>query len=110
MVQSFKIKKNDTQPVISATLQYNDGTAINLTEATDIHFNLGNLQYEPLTSGACIITGSTTGQIEYRWEGVTDTGSVGTWFGEFQVTFGAGSILTLPNNHDLKIEVFEDYN
>jgi len=110
MVQIFKIKKNDTKPVISATLQTSDGTAIDLNGATDVHFNLGNLQYEALTSGTCIITGSETGQVEYQWTGSTDTGSVGTWFGEFQVSWGAGSVLTLPNNHDLKIIVYEDYN
>ncbi len=110
MVQTFKIKKNDTQPVLAVTLQYSDGTAIDLRGATDVHFNLGNLQYTALHSGACVITGSSTGQVEYRWDGTNDTGSVGTWFGEFQVTWGAGSILTLPNDHDLKIIVFEDYN
>jgi len=110
MVQIFRIKKNDTKPSIAATLQNSDGTAINLNGATDVHFNIGNLQYAPLASGAAVITGSSTGQVQYNWTGSTDTGSVGTWFGEFQVSWSAGSILTLPNDHDLKIIVFEDYN
>ena len=65
--------------------------------------------YSPYHSGLCFITGSTTGNAEYRWDGTNDTGSVGVWFGEFE-TVWLGSRMTLPSNHSLKIEVYEDYN
>ena len=109
MTTTFKIKKNDTKPVLAATLQYSDGTAVDLTGAT-ISFNMGNTDFSTYTSGACVITGSTAGQCEYRWDGNIDTGSKGVYWGEFEVTWSAGSILTLPNDHSLKIDVAEDYD
>jgi len=109
MVDTFKIKKSDTQPSIEATLQYNNGSPVDLT-SSDIYFFMGNtLDYTAYRSGACVITGSDTGQVKYNWD-VLDTGSVGVYWGEFQVNWGTGSVMTLPNNHNLKIEVFEDYN
>ena len=105
----FKIKKSDTKPTINVELQYNNGSAIDLTGAT-VYFIMGNLtDYSTYRSGLATITGSTTGQCQYNWN-VLDTGSVGTYWGEFQATWGVGSVMTLPNNHNLKIEILEDYN
>jgi len=109
VVEIFKIKKSDTQPAIEATLEYNNGSAVDLT-GTNIYFVMGNLtDYTTYRSGTCVITGSTTGQCKYNWN-VLDTGSVGNYWGEFEVNWGSGSIMTLPNDHNLKIEIFEDYN
>ena len=108
-MEIFKIKKSDTQPAIEATLEYNNGSVVDLSAST-IYFNMGNLtDYSMYRSGLAVITGSTTGQVKYNWSEL-DTGSVGTYWGEFEVTWGAGSIMTLPNNHNLKIEILEDYN
>jgi len=105
----FKIKKNDTTPALAVTLQYADGTAIDLNGGS-VWFNMGNLNnYSAYVSGPAVITGSTAGECEYRWTGVIDTGSVDTYWGEFEFQ-KAGSILTLPVDHSLKVEVFEDYN
>lgn len=104
----FKIKKGDTKPVLSATLQYSDATAVDLNGAA-VSFNMGNLDFTPYASGLCNITGSSLGQCEYRWTGTLDTVASGTYFGEFEVKWSAGSIMTLPNDHSLKIEVNEDY-
>lgn len=109
MVDTFNIKKGDTKPVLATTLQYSDGTAIDLNGAT-VSFNMGNVDYSAYTSGQCNITGSSTGQCEYRWTGGVDTGSIGTYWGEFEVTWSAGSILTLPSDHSLKIDIAEDYD
>jgi len=106
---TFKIKKGDTKPVLAATLQYSNGSAIDLNNA-EVYFCMGGTDYAAYTSGACSITGSDTGQCQYAWTGTTDTSTAGTYFGEFEVTWSAGSILTLPNNHSLKIEINEDYD
>ena len=108
-MEIFKIKKNDTNPALGVTLEYSGGNAIDLTGGS-VFFIMGNLtDYSPYTSGLCVITGSTTGQCEYRWDGTTDTGSVGTYWGEFEF-LSTGSRMTLPADHDLQVEVFEDYN
>ena len=109
MVDVFKIKKDDTNPSLAVTLQYSDGTAIDLNNGS-VWFNMGNeIDYSAYTSGLCFITGSTTGEAEYRWTGVVDTAAVGNYWGEFEIQWG-GSVMTLPSNHDLKIKVYEDYN
>ena len=109
MVNIFKIKKSDTQPALGVTLEYNNGSAIDLTSST-IYFIMGNISdYTTYRSGLCTITAAGSGQCQYNWD-VLDTGTAGTYWGEFQVTWSPGSVMTLPNNHNLKIEIFEDYN
>ena len=105
----FRIKKNDTSPALSVTLQYYNGTAVDLTNGS-VFFNMGNLTtYAPYFSGLCSITSAVDGQCEYRWTGSVDTGSVGKYWGEFEIQW-AGSKMTLPNEHSLQIQVYEDYN
>jgi len=105
----FKIKRNDTLPALAVTMQYSNGSAIDLTSGS-VFFNMGQLSnYAPYYSGLCTIASATTGEVEYRWTGSIDTGSVGTYWGEFEFQIG-GSKLTLPNNHSLQIQIFEDYN
>ena len=108
-MEIFKIKKNDTNPPIAITLQYSGGNAIDLTNGS-VWFNMGNLTtYAPYCSGLCAITGSTTGNCEYRWTGSPDTQVPGNYWGEFEMIW-TGSRMTLPSDHNLKIEVYEDYN
>jgi hypothetical protein len=108
-MDTFKIKKGDKNPALSVTLEYSNGSAIDLSNGS-VWFNMGNITtYAPYTSGQCVITGSTSGQCEYHWSGTIDTGSVGRYWGEFEFKC-AGSILTLPTDHSLKIEIYEDYN
>jgi hypothetical protein len=108
-MDTFIIKKNDTLPVLSVTLQYANGSAIDLTNGS-VFFNMGNLtNYSAFYSGLCTIISPTDGTVEYRWNGASDTGSVGKYWGEFEMIWG-GSKMTLPNNHNLQIQVFEDYN
>lgn len=109
-MNTFKIKKNDTIPALAVTLQYANGTAIDLTGGS-VWFNMGKSDYTSYTSGICVITGSVAGTVEYRWVGTTDTGSPGTYWGEFELqNITAGSRMTLPADHSLRIEVYEDYN
>lgn len=107
-MEIFKIKRNDTKPALAATLQYSNGTPVDLTGAGSVIFFMGNTDYSNYASGLCTITGSTAGTVEYRWAGTTDTGSAGTYFGEFQI-YWAGSRMTFPADHSLQIQVFEDY-
>lgn len=109
MVDIFKIKKSDTRPPIEVTLQYDNGSPVNLTGGS-VFFVMGNLtDYSTYRSGACTITSASDGQCKYDWD-VLDTGSVGNFWGEFQTTWSTGSVMTLPSNHNLKVEIYEDYN
>ena len=109
MVDIIRMKKGDTKPVFAVTLQYSNETAIDLTNGS-VWFHMGNFNdYSPYYSGLATITGSDTGLCEYRWEGTTDTGSAGIYWAEFKIDWGNGSVMTLPSNHNLKIEISEDY-
>ena len=107
-MDTFKIKKNDTNPALSVTLQYSDGTNVNLTNGS-VWFVMANKDYSAYTSGLATITDATNGDCEYRWTGSTDTGSPGVYWGEFEVIW-TGSRMTLPSDHSLQIQVYEDYN
>ena len=108
-METFKIKKADTQPELQVALQYYNGSVVDLTTST-VYFIMGNLtDYTTYRSGLCTLVSASEGTCKYSWNAL-DTGSVGTYWGEFEVNWGSGSIMTLPNNHNLKIEVLEDYN
>ncbi len=104
----FEIKKGDTLPVFSATLQFANGSAINLTDGS-VFLHLGSLtDFSPYFSGACNITDAAAGKAEYRWTGSPDTFTTGTFWAEFKASW-TGSSLTLPSNHSLQVKIFEDY-
>ena len=106
---TFKIKRGDTLPVFAVTFQYANGSAIDLTGGS-VFLHLGSLtNFAPFFSGASNITSATAGQVEYRWSGNgADTNITGTFWAEFKATW-TGSQLTLPNDHSLTLQVFEDY-
>ena len=109
MVDIFKIKKNDTNPALSVELQFSNGTPVDLNGGS-VWFIMGSgTDYSPYFSGLAFITGSTSGQAEYRWDGTNDTGSVGVFFAELETVWN-GSRMTLPADHSLQVKVFEDYN
>lgn len=104
----FKIKKTDTRPVIAATLQYANGTAVDLTGAGSVWFYMGNYSdYSNYSSGLGVVTGSTAGTVQYAFTS-TDTGSAGTYWGEFRIQW-TGSQMTFPADHSLQVQVYEDY-
>ena len=108
MVQ-FTIKRGDSLPVFSVTMQFANGSPINLTDGS-VFLHLGSLtNYDPFFSGAANITDAPGGGVEYRWSGNgADTNTTGTFWAEFKATW-TGSQLTLPSNHSLQLRVFEDY-
>ena len=109
MTDTFKIKKNDTKPYLAVTLQYSDGTAVDLTSGS-VQFNLGDSNFKNIHSATATITDASAGQCEYRWDATNDTSNVGDFFGEFEATLSDGKIITLPNDHSLKVEIYEDYD
>lgn len=105
----FRIKKNDTKPYLRVRLLDSDSVAINLTGAT-VQFNLGNSSFQNVHSASANITDASAGDVEYRWAGTTDTGAIGDYFAEFEVTFADSKKLTMPEDHSLKVEIYEDYD
>ena len=111
MAKTFRIKRNDTKPYLAAQIQDSTGSAVDLTSTSAIYFNLSTNDntYTPVFSGLATITGSDTGNVEYRWTSA-NTNRSGLYLGEFEVTFTDSSKLTVPADHSFSVNIFEDYN
>jgi len=101
---------------LAVQLQDSTGSNIDLSDTT-VFFNLAtnDNQFTSVLSGACVITGSTTGNVEYRWVSGTSTGidtnRSGLYLGEFEVTYnGDNSVLTLPSDHSLVVKINKEYD
>ena len=54
-----------------------------------------------------IVTDSTSGKFEYRWQG-TDTDTSGKYFIEFEITPTAGGKYTLPTDRGAIVRIIDD--
>lgn len=107
----FQIKKDSTDPALAVQLVDADCSGIDLSTGSYVQFMLSSNDnaFTPEFSGAAVITGSTTGNVEYRWT-LSDTNRSGIFLGEFMVVFNDDSILKLPSDHSLIIKINEDYD
>lgn len=107
----FNIKRNDTKPYLAVQLLDGNGSAIDLTTGSSIYFNLATNDntHTSVFSGAAVITGSTTGEVEYRWAS-GNTARSGLYLGEFETTFNDATVLTLPSDDSLFVKINEDYD
>lgn len=98
----FNLKRGNLLPALNATLKYSDGTIINLTGATVKFFMRPKGSSTVIVNASCSVVSATAGTVQYNWQaGETDT--VGNYEGEFQITFGSGSKLSVPNNALIQI-------
>ena len=107
----FQIKKDSTDPALAVQFVDSTGSAIDLSNGSNIFFRLStnDNQFTAVFSGNATITGSTTGNVEYRWT-TSDTNRSGLFLGEFTTTFEDSSILTLPSDDSLVIKINKDYD
>lgn len=105
---AFYIKQNDTAPALRAILKDGDGEAIDLTDAT-IRFHMREIGGSTVkvdgVSPAQLPP--TSGIVQYDWV-AADTDTVGSYQGEFEVTYSDGSIETFPNNGYIRIQITDD--
>jgi hypothetical protein len=104
MSADFMIKQGDTQPVFSQTLQYGDGSPVDLTGAA-VKLIVGtptSTSVLPL-SGPITNTGAS-GQVTYQ-PAVGDTNSPGSYLASWIVTFAGGQQQTFPTDGYLSIEI-----
>jgi len=97
----FQMVRGDTKPVLSATLQYEDGSAMNLTGCT-VNFQMYQ-NGQQLLNKPCTITNASAGQVQYSWQS-GDTNYLGPCPAQFLVTFGDGTTQTFPISQDFIIE------
>ncbi len=102
MAEVFYIKKGDSAPPVEATLRKADRSAIDLTDATSVNFQMGEID-----SPAEIVDPPTSGQVRYDW-GASETDAPGVYSAEFKITWGDGREQTVPSRGYIRVYITED--
>ena len=110
-VPDFFLKAGDTASTISATLQDDNGDAVDLQNA-DVEFHM-----VPISgSGSPALTDTASndqngtggdgskGQVSYSWQ-AGDSDVSGWYIGEWQVTYADTSVQTFPNAGSILIQI-----
>jgi len=104
---TFYVKQNDTTPSLRAALKNGDNDAIDLTNATcRFHMRKIGSTTVSVDEAAQIVT-EATGIVQYNWT-ASDTATVGSYQGEFEVTYPDNTIETFPNNGYIRVEITDD--
>jgi len=101
---SFKIKQNDTSPLLQTTLTDPSGNAIDLSGCT-IRFHMK--RYKASTAkidGSVTVVDEEGGVVRYAWQS-GDTDTMGSYLAEFEVTYNDGTIETFPNSGYIQVDV-----
>jgi hypothetical protein len=104
---TFYIKQNDTKPILSATLINGDGSVASLSGATVLFKMRKSGETSPTVDSSATISDAANGQVVYSWS-ASDTTTVGSYEGEFQVTYADSGIQTFPNSRYIEIEIVDD--
>ena len=97
------VKKGDRSPLLTASLQLEDGTAIDLTSAS-VKFRMATQHGQNLVNTTATIVSGTAGTVRYDWA-AGDTDVVGKFRGEFEATLSSGRIVTVPNDSYIDIRI-----
>ena len=104
---TFFVKQNDTSPKLAATLKDGNGQVVDVTGAS-VRFHMAKLNSSTvITDASATVTNGSAGTVEYAWT-ASDTASIGTFCGEFEVTFPTGLIETYPNSGYISIQITDD--
>ena len=106
---TFRIKRNDTRPFLTATLFDGDGAAVDLTGASATFLladNQGDLVFEK-TAVVEPDQVANRGGLRYEWE-AGDLATVGTYRGEFEVTFTDATKQSFPTRGHIWVKVHTD--
>jgi len=103
----FKLKKNDTSPILQTTITDAAGNGVDLTGST-VRFHMK--RYGATTAkidAAALVYDEDNGIVRYAWQtGDTDVG--GSFLAEFEVTYSDGTIETFPNSGYIQVDVLDD--
>ena len=102
-MQTVYIKKGDRYPLLTATLQLEDGTALDLTAGTVI-FRMSTQHGKNLVNSAAVVVTAASGLVRYEWA-AGDTDVEGKFRGEFVATLASGRDVTCPNFEYIDIRI-----
>lgn len=104
-IANFHIRRDDRLPPIQAFLSDATGAAINLSGAS-VQFVMEDHYGTVKAQGAATVLDAAQGLVEYAW-GATDTDTPGLYMARWVITIG-GKSLSVPNDGDLLIEVYDN--
>jgi len=107
-MKQIYVKEGDLLPVVEATLYFEDGTGMDLTDCT-VKFHMIDAEGTKKVDAAAVITDTgPPGKVEYRWV-AADTDTPGRYRGEFEVTRVDTKTQTWPTLEPLEIIILEEY-
>lgn len=104
---TFYIKQNDTRPNLAANLFDGDGSIPSLDGASVVFKMRKSGSTTATVNSAAVVTNASKGEVTYTWS-ASDTATVGSYEGEFEVTYSGGGVQTFPNNQYINIEITDD--
>jgi hypothetical protein len=103
---TFRIGRNDTGPA----LDYKIDPLNNLTGA-NVVFNMADAPQDGnliINRGqAIVVSPAANGVVRYSWA-PENTANSGIYYGEFEITYPSGQIITYPNTTNAKIVITID--
>lgn len=104
----FYIKQGDRRPNLVARLRNADNTPLDLTDADNVTFIMKKNGTVVIDKVACVLTNTPTdGVVTYEWQ-ENDTDTLGTYKGEFEITWATGITQTMPEDDFIKVVVKDD--
>jgi hypothetical protein len=94
---SFYLRQNEAKVIMRANLLNEDGTPIDLTDAT-VHFQMGyEGDTEMLVDGLCSIVDAEGGRVSYTWTAENTDLEPGEFDGEFEIDWPDGTHRKVPS-------------
>lgn len=108
MPADWTLKQNDTAPILTDTLTYSNGQAVNLTGATLTFIMRSLTAVSPVVlTGLASITKPLEGKVSYT-PTVGDTSNPGMFMANWHVSFPGGQEMTWPTEGYLWVEIEEN--
>lgn len=106
MAADFTIRQGDRLPIIVATLVDQDDEALDLTGVSGVSLKYRRKGSQTVITRTATITDAANGQVRYDWV-ADDTATAGEMYAEWEIDYGSGIYLTVPNSGAFVIEVVD---
>ena len=106
-IADFYLKQGDTTSVLNRTLRDADGNVVDVTGATIVFSMMNSAGTVKVNLQSASIVTAAQGAVRYTWASA-DVDTVGTYRGEFKVTYSGGGIQRFPNDSYIVIEITDN--
>jgi len=105
-------KRHSQRPYFRINVKNSEGVAFDFTGAvgaTFIMYTKAEVPVEKVNASANIVGDPDEGCLEYQWA-ASDVDTEGEFLAEFDVDYGDGETMTLPENGNILVTIFADVN